>query len=82
MKVQGIISKWVDPLRLMLTYLGFAEGPLLSQAVTGFQKKIYDPNQIFVQVLFQGFRKNLKPDHNRPEPRPPSPSVLYQCLHT
>ena len=29
-------------------------------------KKLYGPNPVFVQVLFQGFRKNLKPDFNRP----------------
>ena len=31
-----------------------------------WQKKLYGPNPVFVQVLFQGFRKNLKPDFNRP----------------
>jgi hypothetical protein len=29
-------------------------------------KKLYGPNPVFVQVLFQGFRKNLTPDFNRP----------------
>ena len=29
-------------------------------------KILYGPNPVFVQVLFRGFRKNLKPDFNRP----------------